>query len=195
MVLTDNSGVGFDSINYTHPVMVLAVADLPQVMTNDAMGDEGDPIPLVITAITSMDNDPDDDSETLSVRLTPPIDAMNNTFGSLQVPGTTPDNITVTFGGNGVFIVTASGPDPQTREDRLNAFLMMGGIEYIPPTGFVGNLTDSTTGILVEVISTEDAMGGDLAPPNDVGNGTLGDRKSTRLNSSHMSESRMPSSA
>ena len=73
----------------------------------------------------------------------------------------------------------------------------MPGGEARPFMSYAGNYTFDGTTLSTRVDASSDAgrIGGDQVRTVRFDNGRMVDRKSTRLNSSHMSESRMPSSA
>ena len=57
----------------------------------------------------------------------------------------------------GVYLLNATGPDPETREQRMNDFILNEQILFDPRDHWSGILTGSD-GILVEAISTEVAI-------------------------------------
>jgi len=143
---------------FTHEIIVQAVADPPgvEVVSPTLVVDEdGDNIPLSITASKSADSD---GSEQIFVRITVPKDGTGQPIGSIV--GTTPAGVTLRDRGNGVFEIRATRGDDQ--ETLLNSFLTAGGIEFDPRLNYAGWLTGDE-GLKVEVISVEDASGGELA--------------------------------
>jgi hypothetical protein len=139
-------------------IIVKAVADTPNVFTRDALTvfEDGGNVPLDITVGHSVDSD---GSETLSVRFVVPKES-NVPIGSIV--GTTPNQVTLTDAGDGIFLVEATGASSQIREAALNSYLSGGGVEFDPRDNWAGCRT-GTDGLRVDVISIEGATGGELA--------------------------------
>lgn len=144
---------------FIHPIVIQANADKPSVVTVDPSGafieDEAH-IPLTIQVGRSPD---EDGSETLSVRIRVPLDGVGPVGGTLADLAVELDDL-----GSGVYLVTAAGLAPVAAEDALNSFLNNGGIEFNPRDNWAGSLSGTGGGIKVEAISTEDAVGDELAP-------------------------------
>lgn len=144
---------------FNHTIRIQAVADTPSISVVDPVASSSEDIvsiPLTINAGNSADAD---GSETLSVRITVPSDALG-AVGSIT--GTPPANVSLTSLGGGVYLVTATGPDSATREARLDSFLNGGGVAFTPRSNWSGELLGAA-GLKIEAISTEAATGAQLA--------------------------------
>ena len=153
--------VAMEDSTYLHSILIQANADMPSVVTEDPSGaytEDGANIPLTIQVGRSPD---EDGSEALSVRITVPLDG-NGPIGTIE--GATPNGVNLSHEGNGIYVVTAAGLAPVAAEDALNSFLNNGGIEFNPRDNWAGSLTGTGGGIKIEAISTEDAVGDELAP-------------------------------
>lgn len=143
---------------YVHSVNVGAVADDLGVSANALALDEDSSELLEIFPDRSIDSD---DSETLSVKLTAPSDGVG--LIGVLTSTTAVANVVFTDEGGGVYLVTASGPDAETRETALATFLN-GSVPFTLRLQF-STVRTGNQGIKVEVISTEDAPDlGDLGP-------------------------------
>ena len=156
-----NIGVSHEKTDSYTPMVVGAIADLPTIsVVNPAevtVNEDGDSIPLRITVGHSLDRD---DSETLSVRITIPKDG-GTPIGTIG--GATPANVNLQDEGGGSYLVTSVGATPEDRETLLNSFLSTNGsVIFIPRASWAGSVLNSD-GIRVDVISTEDATGSELA--------------------------------
>jgi len=145
---------------FNHTIRVQAVADTPTLSVVDpvsAVAEEGPNVALFINPGNSADQD---NSETLSVRITVPSDGLGPVG---TITGTPPASVTLASLGGGVYLVTATGATNAIRENALDSFLNGGGIAFDPRDNWSGVLT-GTNGIRVDVISTEAATGSELAP-------------------------------
>uniref|UniRef100_A0A7S3P310 Calmodulin n=1 Tax=Amphora coffeiformis TaxID=265554 RepID=A0A7S3P310_9STRA len=154
-------GIASEKIDSFTPLLVAAVADLPTVeVVNPAekiVNEDGESIPLRITVGSSPDKD---NSETLSVRITVPKEG-GIPIGSIG--GLTPQGVTLNSEGSGKYLVTSQADTPDDRESLLNSFLSSNGnLEFLPRPNWSGSLWGSN-GIRVDVISTEKAVGAELA--------------------------------
>jgi hypothetical protein len=114
----------------------------------------------------------EDDSEVLSVRIyVPEGDDGLGSVGTIVQTSTVPADVSVSGGGTSVLQVSASGPDPATREATLDSYLA-GSIAFRPREYWAGVLTGED-GIMVVAISTE--RSGQVAPSNSKADGTSGD--------------------
>ena len=146
-------------------IVIKAVADTPNVFVHDSqltVLEDGDNVPLNITVGHSVDGD---GSETLSVRFVIPKES-NVPIGSIV--GTTPNQVTLTDEGNGIFLVRAAGESSQIREAALNSFLSA-SVAFDPRDNWAG-CRNGTDGLRVDVISLEGAIGDELA--DDIYGGT-----------------------
>ncbi len=175
-IRTTDNDASATTQNFTHTVVVQAVADTPSVTADSISLDEDTSTTLTIRPDRSAD---DDNSETLSVRITVPADG-GTPVGALS--GTSGGGVTFTNQGGGVYLVTATGATPAARETALDTFLN-GGITFTPRANYSGEMT-GTNGIRVEAISTENATlygnttmspDDELAPNNSASAGTSGD--------------------
>ena len=145
---------------FNHTIRIQAVADTPTISVVDpvvSVSEDGANIALTINAGNSADTD---NSETLSVRITVPTDALGPVG---TIVGTPPAGVTLTNQGGGVYLVQATGATNAAREAALDSFLNGGVIAFDPRANWSGNLT-GTNGLRVEAISTETATGNQLAP-------------------------------
>ena len=103
-----------------------------------------------------------DNSETLSVRITVPLDpATNTSIGQIVYSGSLPPGVTITnvTDSPGVVLIEADGPSPAARQALLNSVLCsspFGVLELDPAVGFAG-----TVDLQVDLIVTEGATGSD----------------------------------
>jgi hypothetical protein len=115
----------------------------------------------------------EDNSESLSTRILVP----NGRYGLASVgqiieTSTLPTNVTVPGAGTANFKVTATGPDPATRQATLDSYLS-GSIAFKRGEHWAGILTlTGEDGIMVIAVSTS---AGHAAPSNSLKDGTLGD--------------------
>ena len=146
-----NDGAGDVSIltcEETSVFRVLAVADTPVLNIVDPSPPsvllDGDNIPLCINVIASPDNATDDNSETLSVRITVPLDNSTNApIGQIVYNGTLPDGVTITSVSDGVWLIEADGATPAERQDLLNSVLCDSPsslLQLDPSDGFAGSV-------------------------------------------------------
>ncbi len=165
--------------SYVHTVIVQAVADIPSVTAGAVTTSEDIGLALIINAGRSIDDGASDNSETLSVRITVPSDGTGP-VGTLT--GTPSAGVTLSDLGGGVYMVTATGPDPAAREFLIDSFINGGALTFTPREQWSGVLT-GTAGIRVDVISTESESGGELAPLGSEGapNGTDGPTQTETL--------------
>ena len=154
------------------PIRVQAVADTPSVIVVSpapSVVKGGANVPLDITVGRSAD---DDNSETLSVVITLPSDVLGP-VGTLI--GSPPAGVSMQLVGPGVYYIETTGASasssPSARESLLNSFLSVsqgGSLSFNPRDDFSGTLL-GINGIRVDVISTEDATGIELAPGTPYG--------------------------
>lgn len=154
---------------------VRAIADDPTLDIVDpspaTVLEDEDNIPLCIQAYASADNSTLDNSEVLSVRLTIPIQPLvfpvpsSSAIGEIIYNGVLPAGVTISNQAEGVWLIEATGPDPITRENRLNSALCADPANpstslllFDPRFGFAG-----VENILVEAITTEQATGNQVA--------------------------------
>lgn len=157
-VTTEDNDSSVTTQNFTHTVVVQAVADTPTVSASNISLNEDAITTLIINPGRSPDND---NSETLAVRVTVPADG-SGPIGTLSGTGSGGVTFAAVSGSPGVYTVTATGTTPADRETALDTFLN-GSITFTPRAQWSGVLT-GTNGIRVEAISTENATGGQLAP-------------------------------
>ena len=142
--------------SFTHDVIIQAVADTPSIAATAPLAttsEDGAAIALDINPGSSADQD---NSETLSLRVTVPSDALGP-YGTIT--GTPPAGVTLTNQGGGVYLVEATGADSATREAALDGFLNGGGLSFAPRANWSGRID-----LNIEAISTEAATGNQLAP-------------------------------
>jgi hypothetical protein len=166
--------------SYTHPVSVGAVADKPEVVsTVDIELEEdtpSDPLEVVVGR-----SDDADDSETLSVRFTIPVDPDDMLpVGNLTLNNEgLPDGYTFTGDETNGYLLTVPAGTPDQEVDYINDFFSNTthmGLLFIPRPDWAGffNGTEDK-GIQVDLISTESASGVDLAPNTNAPLGTAFD--------------------
>lgn len=130
-------------------VDVLAVADMPMVLAENATVVQNSSVPLIIRAINSVDTD---GSEKLSVELCVQSDGNGGTIGDLEPSNIMIAGVSFFDEGDGNYRVEAEGDTAAERESRLNAFLMNGGILFVPRNDITGEFPQA---IKVRAISRE----------------------------------------
>ena len=161
---------------FLFPVTVLAVADKPGlVVASPLVLDEDESGVYVDISVDSSADGKADDSETLSVRFT--LGGDGTLVGTLSelVPlaGVLWDDSQTS---DGIYEVRAVGPTATAREAILDIYFM-NNPGFTPAAHISGNYS---TGILVETISTEEALGSKLADADNATIGTANDIDTSR---------------
>ena len=170
VTVTDDSDNVNNDGSCIHEVRVQAVADKPDItQTTDLELNEDDPIAMSLEISPSSDID---NTESLSLVITIPEYTADETIGTIQASNTS--SITITNPEPGVYVIVADNDDVQTQASLINAWFAGGNVEFQPAEHLSGSW-NNTDGIKVELISTEEAVGEQLAPDNSPSDGTGGD--------------------